>query len=112
MLGEGEQQIWNRVVQAEYLEPEYTEDHPVRLRVKNILQDLEDLQEAIVINGEKRHITLDESTRAFEMLGCILKGNDTESARAFIAELPYEETNGFLELVLKLPPSSDLRAQS
>lgn len=97
-LSPDQQEIWE--AQVRELEHSVVEPLPVRLCVDGVLERAADLVEAIVANRDQGKITEEEVAEAFDFFGLLI---DSHRPQALICELPYEETERGLEVVLRFP---------
>jgi hypothetical protein len=97
-LSERENALWNHL--TETVDDPMVDLQPLRLQTYTVLETPAELWDLIEINRAQRKLTGEAISRALDFLGDILL---SQNAKAVIAELPYEQSDEGLTVLLRFP---------
>ncbi len=99
-LSEREQVIWDHSLAGLEGLPEVDHAHSVRIPVNDTARNITDIMTAVIDAKADGKITYEDVENAAEFVEAILLSGDN---LGIVAELPYEEGDNGLELLLKFP---------
>jgi|SRR5690606_15025898 len=95
---ESENELWNQI--KETIDDSMVDFQPIRLNTSAVVETPAELWDLIEINRARRKLTGESIGRAINFFGDILL---SQNAKAVIAELPYEQNDDGLTVLLRFP---------